>query len=88
MCLAKSIEEIYVYLLKQSMPRQGTETIFLDIFIPVLRETINTPLGDGNLYFYLVNILYYRNNQYPARGRKLPKAKQIIIFIPKQSIPR
>ena len=25
MCLAKSIEEIYVYLLKQSMPRQGTE---------------------------------------------------------------
>lgn len=48
MCLAKSIEEIYVYLLKQSMPRQGTETIFLDIFIPVLRETINTPLGDGN----------------------------------------
>ena len=25
MCLAKSIEEIYAYLPKQSMPRQGTE---------------------------------------------------------------
>ena len=27
MCLAKSIEEIYVYLLKQSMTRQGTESV-------------------------------------------------------------
>ena len=33
-CLAKSIEEIYAHLLKQSTPRQGTE-MSLDISINI-----------------------------------------------------
>ena len=33
-CLAKSIEEIYAHLLKQSTPRQGTEMFFHNIVPP------------------------------------------------------
>ena len=48
MCLAKSIEEIYVYLLKQSMPRQGTEILNIGDHSFAFCETINAPSGDGN----------------------------------------
>ena len=48
MCLAKSIEEIYAYLPKQSMPRQGTEIRKQFISFCNVLETINAPSGDGN----------------------------------------
>ena len=71
MCLAKSIEEIYAHLLKkQSIPRQGTESVASKARTTSWKKQSIPRQGTETLIGFNSLLLFVGNNQYPARGRK------------------
>ena len=77
-----------VFLLIQSTPRKGTETVGALVGRAFHDDTIYTPQGDGNLHHTVLVRLPLRYNLHPARGRKRQQAGGQDGQEPIQSTPR